>query len=120
MEVKTHCNGTYGSEAGVTFCHDSQFGKCCSISTLPAQDNCTSNTYPTNELEDCAEFDFVSEKMKGILTFKNTVTAVDNGGYWIRLTLKDNSVLSCDIFENGTVGSLSRNFECLPSTTDDQ
>ena len=134
MEVKTLCNETYGSETtlSITFCHESQFGTCCSIPTLPAQASCSNNSYATNDpiMEDCAEFDFISEKMKGILTFTNVETTDMYGGDWIKLTLKDGSVLSCDIEAaglifgteyhgvngngDGNTGPLSLNFDCLP------
>ena len=56
-----------------TFC---QNGHCCSTGELPAQDkNCHQNNY-TDEIGDCAKFDFVSDSMQGIEHNKEVISGI--------------------------------------------
>ena len=109
----------------ITFCHDSQYGICCSTTLPPQLKKCHTNEYTTEELGECADFDFASEKMIGSITFADPTDLEYIGGYqadWISLTLKDDNVLHSSPIpfiqgnylgdNNVPDGVLSGNFEC--------
>ena len=100
MDLRTECSthAPCDRELLITFCHDSQYGKCCSTVIEKQMKKCHTSEYTANDLGPCAEFDFVSEKMLGSITFADTSDLADITGYgadWIKLALKDNTVLEC-------------------------
>ena len=99
LRIKTGCMPYAGCSKDllITFCHDSQYGTCCSTTFPPQLKKCHTNEYTTEELGECADFDFASEKMIGSITFADPTDLEYIGGYqadWISLVLKDDNVQS--------------------------
>ena len=64
----------------------------------------------------CADFDFASERIIGSKTFFNNTGLENIDGYgaeWIKLGLKDDTVLSCDSIPF-VQGNYPGNFVCNP------
>ena len=80
LSVKTKCDtiDNYYKKSTkvkleITLC---QNGQCCSTGEIPAQlEECATNSYQTDELGDCSQFEFAYDSMQGTVTASNLTTA---------------------------------------------
>ena len=74
LSLKTKCGAIHNYykkvKLEITLC---QNGQCCSTGEIPAQKKgCTTNSYQTDELGDCSQFEFAYDSMQGTVTASNT------------------------------------------------
>ena len=77
LSLKTKCGAIHNYykkvKLEITLC---QSGQCCSTGEIPAQKKgCTTNSYQTDELGDCSQFEFAYDSMQGTVTASNLTTA---------------------------------------------
>ena len=119
LQIKTSCARYSKSkdEKIFTFC---QNGSCCSTGSIPAQNKrCKLNNYKSEDIGECAKFEFTPDPVKGNVTYSDLATATDGWTpEWVKLLLKDGAVIKCSfdgrIDGNDETEPTYLDFDCKP------
>ena len=117
MQIKTSCapNSQSEDQISFTFC---QKGKCCSTGKIPPQKKeCKINEYQAQHIGKCAQFEFISERFQGSVTYSDQSARDGWNPEWVKLFLKNGTEFTCSLdgwIDGGGIGTPTLDFYCYP------